>query len=439
MAIKVTLFSSFLLLISATPSRAGQFDAALYADNYRPYPDSAYALTPAPEGYTPVYISHYGRHGCRNLVGKDTYEKPVITLKQARDDGQLTPYGEELLKKLSVIADYARGRYEELTPRGHREHQGIARRMYRNFPELFRRGAHIDAKSSTVIRCILSMSEELQTLKSLEPSLDITMDASAADMKYIIQQNPDLDRIAMPKGSRQDSLWRAYRDSLFQPTRVMNRIFLSEDYWRRQVSDPLHFVHEYLWKISRDIADTELPASVSLDGLFTEEELRNILLFRNANWYTCYGASPLNGGRMVYRQSNMVNLIVSEADSILSLQLAHPDSAGVPTASLRFGHETGLLPLVCFLNIDGAGSSIGRMEDIAPQWMASRIFPMASNLQLVFYRRTGKNVGKRASDDAVLVKVLLNEKEATLPGLTPVHGAYYRWEEVKRAIQARIL
>ena len=30
-----------------------------------PYRFDAPALTPAPKGYTPFYISHYGRHGSR--------------------------------------------------------------------------------------------------------------------------------------------------------------------------------------------------------------------------------------------------------------------------------------------------------------------------------------------------------------------------------------
>ena len=50
---------------------------------------------------------------------------------------------------------------------------------------------------------------------------------------------------------------------------------------------------------------------------------------------------------------------------------------------------------------------------------------MGSNVQLVFYRRN-------ANDHDPLVKVLLNEDEATLPqALRPVTGPYYKWTDVK--------
>ena len=48
---------------------------------------------------------------------------------------------------------------------------------------------------------------------------------------------------------------------------------------------------------------------------------------------------------------------------------------------------------------------------------------MASNLQLVFYR-------KSADDPDVLLKVLLNEDEATLP-LPDDLAPYYRWSDFR--------
>lgn len=48
---------------------------------------------------------------------------------------------------------------------------------------------------------------------------------------------------------------------------------------------------------------------------------------------------------------------------------------------------------------------------------------MGANIQLVFYRRN-------AADSDVLVKVLLNENEATLP-LPSDLAPYYRWSDFK--------
>ena len=52
------------------------------------------------------------------------------------------------------------------------------------------------------------------------------------------------------------------------------------------------------------------------------------------------------------------------------------------------------------------------------------MFPMASNIQFVFYRRNAK-------DRDVLFKVLLNEQEATLPIPTDC-APYYHWSAFRR-------
>ena len=48
--------------------------------------------------------------------------------------------------------------------------------------------------------------------------------------------------------------------------------------------------------------------------------------------------------------------------------------------------------------------------------------PMASNLQMIFYRN-------RKGD--VLVKLLRNEVETTIPALRSVSGPYYRWDDLR--------
>ena len=55
-------------------------------------------LTPAPKGYEPFYMSHYGRHGSRWLIGEGDYTGPLNTLREARTAGKLTAD-----KKRSII------------------------------------------------------------------------------------------------------------------------------------------------------------------------------------------------------------------------------------------------------------------------------------------------------------------------------------------------
>ena len=94
-------------------------------------------------------------------------------------------------------------------------------------------------------------------------------------------------------------------------------------------------------------------------------------------------------------------------------------------ASLRFGHETVVLPLACLLGINGYDFQTEHLELLEEQgWWACLVFPMASNIQFVFYRSD-------AADRDVVFKVLLNEQEATLP-LPGDMAPYYRWSDFRR-------
>jgi hypothetical protein len=76
------------------------------------------------------------------------------------------------------------------------------------------------------------------------------------------------------------------------------------------------------------------------------------------------------------------------------------------------------------MELDSCGVVVERLEDVEYHWQNYKIFPMACNIQLIFYKP------KRGQGD-VLVKALLNEREATLPVKTN-HFPYYRWEDVRK-------
>ena len=162
--------------------------AALYYC-YENHPRAA--ATPAPEGYEPFYISHYGRHGSRWHASESVYENPRAKLRKAAEAGKLTPLGEEALRRIEVVADDARHRYGDLSPRGVREHRGIAERMYCSFPEIFStadgRLCRIRARSTLVPRCMLSMAAANERLKELNPAIDITREASKRYLDYMFR------------------------------------------------------------------------------------------------------------------------------------------------------------------------------------------------------------------------------------------------------------
>ena len=194
------------------------------ASNYYAYPTPTGTSTAPPKGYKPFYLSHYARHGSRFLINPNDYEKPLNLMREADQNGVLTPLGKQVLGILDSMAKMAVQRYGELTPLGARQHRGIAERMYKNYPEVFQGKAEINARSSVVIRCILSMTSECLKLQSLNPKLQFKNDASYHDMYYIgSPSNEEFKKIR--KSDEIVTAKKKFQKEHIHPERLMNALF----------------------------------------------------------------------------------------------------------------------------------------------------------------------------------------------------------------------
>ena len=385
----------------------------LMGSNYLAYPGPEQEqLTPSPKGYEPFYLSHYGRHGSRHLINDSDYDKVYKTLLRGDTLGKLTPLGKDVLRRVTLLRTDAERRHGELTPLGALQHQEIGARMYERFPEVFAGKAPIDAKSTVVIRCILSMENALHSLLRKNPELDIRHDSSEHDMWYMNFKDKALDERKMPEelSKTYDEFCRRHQHN----DRLMNTLFNDNNYWKNEVN--AQDLSYHLFKLGSNIQSTELRDKVGLYDLFTEDELYDHWLQTNAWWYIHYGPCPLNGGISPYSQRNLLRVMIAEADSCL--RLTHPG------ATLRYGHEVCVMPLACLLELDDWGKPIADLEQLDDEgWRCYKIFPMACNVQIVFYRPTDGH-------GDILLKVLFNENEARLP-LPAVTGPYYKWSDFK--------
>ena len=421
------LFATALLATSAlmsastiqaqTPREDFKRDITLSASNYVAYRGPQKQLSPAPKGYKPFYLSHYGRHGSRYMIGKAAYDVPYFSLLKAKQEGKLTPKGEETLRKVALIREDAKGRDGELTPLGALQHQGITQRMMERFPEIFAGKTNIEARSTVVIRCILSMENGLQQLLRMNPQLHIFHDASYHDMYYMNQPDKRLDSLKNCIGRKvvQEELTSKHDNY----KRVMEELFNDPAWVKRNINQ--RDLNHKLYEMAGAIQGTELRGKVSLYDLFTQDELYDNWVVSNSWWQMSYGNSPYTGNVQPYSQRNLLRDIIEKADSCIALP--HPG------ATLRYGHDTMVTPLTCLLNLNGYGSEIKDPEKIATQWFDYKITPMATNLQFVFYRK--------AKSDDILVKVLLNEDEATLPIKSDV-APYYHWNDFKAYCQEKL-
>lgn len=400
--------------VSAQVSR-DEIKANIYrsGSNYYAYPGPTQEkLTKAPKGYKPYYISHYGRHGSRHLINDSDYDKAWKPLLRADSLGKLTSLGKDVLHRVTLIRQDAEKRHGELTLLGAEQHQAIGNRMYERFPEVFKGRTRVDAKSTVVIRCILSMENCLQALLRHNPKLDIRHDASEHDMWYMNMNDSVLNKKKAPK--ELNKLYDEFCHRHQHNDRLMNTLFSDPEYWKNEVNAQELSYH--LFKLASNLQSTEIRYDTTLYDLFTSDELYDLWLQTNAWWYIHYGPCPLNGGVSPYSQRNLLKVMLEEADSCL--RLPHPG------ATLRFGHEVCVMPLACLLELDDYGKPISDLERLDDEgWHCYKIFPMACNIQIIFYHA-------KKDKSPILLKVLLNENEARLP-LTPVSGPYYRWDDFK--------
>lgn len=364
-------------------------------------------LTKTPKGYEPYYISHYGRHGSRWLLGDGEYMESINILRKAKAQGKITNKGNEVLAQLEQFYPCTVNRLGDLTTVGERQHHGIGRRLAGHFPEIFKKkGVKIDARSTVVIRCILSMEAECEELAAANPTARFHNDVSEAFQYYL---NAPWPKAVREQNNKRWDAQASLREQWTKPDRLMNILF-NDAQW---VADSLKagsFMRHFFNLASNMQSHENVP---DLLKLFTAEELYDQWRIRNVDWYLGYGHAPQTGGLMPFSQSNLLRNIIETADTVTQTQ-----------ATLRFGHEVCVMPLACLLELGQCGARVENLEELDQVWRNYNIFPMACNVQLIFYRP------KKGKSGDILVKALLNEREQTLPVPTDKHP-YYKWADLR--------
>lgn len=410
---------SLLLAGAAIAAGAASVDPADASSQYKPYPSEEIpSPTPPPAAYTPFHIEHYGRHGSRWLIEDRNYDVPVEQLEKAERAGALTRKGQKVLDVLRQVRADSKGRLGELTPLGAEQHRGIARRMAANYPGIFRAGTPVDAKSTVVIRCILSMLNEIETLKAIEPALEVTTDASEADMWYMNHHDP-------VKNAATDSVKRIW-------LRPFEKAHANRgEYLKGLVSDAKFAadsidcdeLFRQLFEVALNMPSHAGRYPAILTEVFSPDEIDEGWRVNNAHWFLNGANTALNHNLSPTVQRHLLRNMIASADTAVA--------SGRPSANLRFGHETMVLSLAVLLDINGYGTEHNDLETLADSWRAYEIFPMACNIQMVFYRPENGH-------GDTLVKVMLNERETYLGGMEPVSGPYYRWDDLRERMLAKL-
>ena len=384
-------------LLKADPRKA-------YGTDY-PYEFTTQKLTKAPSGYKPFYISHYGRHGSRYYWNAFLYRELDSLLSTAHRKQQLTAEGEAFYQKFQKAKDELATGVSELSDLGWEQHQRIARTMYNNFPEIFKKGGNVYAIASLVGRCVLSMSGFCQELVQCNPKIEIreqssrfTLDGVAPDDR----QNPIKHSFPSPK-PRYEKNRDQFKGLDNLRDIVVGRTFTSTE----GLPGNLHHIGSNLINLYTSLPN--IGHEGMMGNLLTDEEVA--ACWETSNLGTYSWLFPLQ-----YRMIPILQDIIKKADNVLN-------GTSDRIADLRFGHDDRLGPLHILMGINGADQDPEdpyQVKNIYQNWETCK----ASNIQFIFYRKGNDNAN-------VLLKCLLNGKEATLP-LPTDNFPYYKYSDFRQ-------
>ena len=386
----VTLIMGLPLSAQISLERLAE-DPMLATDVYHTYEYSPTKPSRPPRGYKAVYLSHYGRHGERYL-NRESYIYPGLEVLKREP---LTPLGEKALQLISDMAERSEGNWGALSTLGANNHKAIARRMFQRNRGIFKSGRTVRCEATDRPRCILSMANAASALTASRPGLNMEFVSSRKFLCY----TPDNALIDYLHGQR-DSLFNAH-PGVYD---CIGACFASPSGISRKDLSDVATAILFTWKVMPCL---EMP-QFDIRDFFSEE-----LFYLNARHFASWDYCLLSRSKWWNKDklAPIFNDIIERAEEALE--------SGRFAADLRFGHDSQLVPIYTALGLAGNWPVMG-YADAPDVWDVASVCPMASNLQIIFYKN------KKGS---VLVKVLKDEQEVSIPSLTPVKGLYYRWED----------
>ena len=412
------LYTLLFLFAAVLPNdtelfRAIKEDPYAAAGNLRPYlaPSEKNPDTKAPRGYKPFYFSYYGRHGSRHLTGDISFISDYVKMLGGLEaESALTEDGLELLRQLRWLEAEHEGNMGILTDTGYKEEEGISERLHKRFRRIFHqcRRRKVMVRTSPSLRSAMTGTSFIMELSRHGRKLEF--DVKGGQRYYFTKwdPNPDLDATELRV---LDSMIRVKLDT----AAFARRFFRDEALLRKALAGrslgKAQYEIMHILSVGRCIS----PDAATL-ALFNTEELYDYAVVQNARTASWFLHSKETG---FYRDTNagapLINEIVCRAEEAIQ-------GNGI-CADLRFGHDSGVAPTFSFLGIEGYDNPSAPLADTWLTWPAYKHVSMACNLSLILYRN-------RKGD--ILVKILENERETTIPAVSPFKGPYYKWEDFKR-------
>ena len=430
--------------------------------NMLPYRELGEGPEQAPEGYNLCYVSHVGRHGSRYFNMSSPRHRMMAFISEY--SSFLKPKGRKLMRDLDKVQVCSDKHPGELSALGEKELFAMGSRMGERTANLLG-GSRVVTYSTNSGRVMRTRDCFVAGLLDRVPSVEVDTVEFRSKGKVFkevrgYEMSNEQQEFTNKVGSRYaETLWREY-----DPKPFLDRYLYRE---RRGAVCPLFaddgLGRRYVYCVF-ECASAFLSSGEPLPDMlryFSEEDLYQLWANRSNQWVGRCGIARQNGAvRPLTLGRGIAEEIIDDADAALTVTPACPASAATqassasacsacpasaatqassasacsasacsaasPAATLRFTHDSYIVPLLAYLDIEGC--SFDRDTDTYSQFLDFDIVTMGVNLQLFFYRNAA---GK------VLVQILLNEKPVRLRSLSPETASFYAWQDLRAFWLAR--
>lgn len=369
-------------------------------------------ITDTPDTLTPVMINHVGRHGARFPSSAKNAMAVAELLDRATELRTITPRGKKLLNLTEKIIEMSTGRWGVLDTLGKAEQQGIAMRMLGQFPSLFRNG-RIEAKSSYVPRCIMSMYEFTHQIARLDNSVEISTTSGHCNdplLRFFSISKPYKEFI---ESEEVTSAIANYADSVM-PQRLLAS-FLGHGFPLEEINTRASL--SAIYSVIASTAAIELPEKPS--DYMSLEDWNALWMAFNLKQYLTHSGNTLSTIPAEISRPLLLDIIAT-TDSMIA-------GSDIAPVQLRFGHAETLMPLLSLMQLPGCSYYSTDLNSVATNWLDFNIVPMASNLRFVLFR---------SKKGAYYVRTDFNEQPVALISSRP-DDIYLPWEEAREYLMFR--
>lgn len=327
-------------------------------------------------------------------------------LERASTLHTITPRGKKLMALNEKIIDASTGRWGVLDTLGKAEQQGIAMRTYGQFIRLFRDG-RINAVSSYVPRCIMSMYEFTHQIARLDNRVEITTSSGRQNNPLLRFFSDNQPYTQFTKSQEVNETIDAFADSVMPRTVLRKLLGTSFPYDEIDEKEALMAVYSTL----AGTAAMEMPAKLS--EFVTLEEFNALWSVFNLRQYLTHAGNSLSMLPAQIARPLLMDIIAT-TDSMVA-------GADIAPVQLRFGHAETLMPLLSLIQLPGCSYYSDNMESVASNWLDFNIVPMASNFRLILFK---------SKKGAYYVRADFNEIPVGLIPSRP-DDIYLPWEDAR--------